>query len=75
MVNDMKTDETLEQFTDRVYFEGGEPIEGMKLLEDVLKLDRESIKSSCHLRFKRYSGSYEQIPTFYKGSRSYSQTG
>ena len=34
MVNDMKSDETLEQFTDRVYFEGGEPIEGMRLLEE-----------------------------------------
>ena len=42
MVNDMKSDETLEQFTDRVYFEGGEPTtEGMRLLEDVLKLDKE----------------------------------
>jgi hypothetical protein len=41
MVNDMKTDETLEQFTDRVYFEGGEPKEGLSLLDRVLELDKQ----------------------------------
>lgn len=59
----MKSDETLEQFTDRVYFEGGEPTEGMRLLEDVLKLDKEGkYDYALDMLYEGIDGIFEVVP-------------